>query len=288
MKKVNIINITIINCFVLFFTGFSFFGDVNVLAQENEPWYQVGNKVYNNSENIGIGTSEPSQRLHVHDGALKVSGGDNIGDALFFLWDRTGYKYLFKNDLDNLQIHSFEESGRWNGEIMTIYPNGGLRTRSDINVGGPVFNLGTSDGWNSGSKRQNRALVHQDWLRGWGIDKGRHDVLTINFDRDFESGVLIQGPVVRIDGELRANSIKVKQDIFADYVFEEDYKLNDIYYVKSHIKEKGHLPDVPSADQVIGNDLDLEEYNALLLRKIEELTLYTIQQQEEIDELKKQ
>jgi hypothetical protein len=244
--------------------------------------------VYNNSENIGIGTSEPSQRLHVHDGALKVSGGNNFSDALLYLWDTTGHKYLFKNDIDNLQVHSFEEDGRWKGEIMTIYPDGGFRMRGDISVGGVEFVLDSTNSRNSGSKRQNRALVHQDWLRGWGVDKGRHDVLTINFDRDFESGVLIQGPVVRIDGELRANSIKVKQDIFADYVFEDDYKLNDIYYVKNHIEEKGHLPDVPSADQVIGNDLDLEEYNALLLRKIEELTLYTIKQQEEIDELKKQ
>jgi Na+/phosphate symporter len=58
--------------------------------------------------------------------------------------------------------------------------------------------------------------------------------------------------------------------------------------VENHIKEKGHLKDIPSASEVQKNGINLGEMDAKLLQKIEELTLYTIDQQKEIEELKKQ
>ena len=72
----------------------------------------------------------------------------------------------------------------------------------------------------------------------------------------------------------------------ADFVFKKYYKLPTLGEVKKHIIEKGTLPGIPSESDVKANGVSLGEVNALLLQKIEELTLYVIKQQEEIEQLK--
>jgi hypothetical protein len=57
--------------------------------------------------------------------------------------------------------------------------------------------------------------------------------------------------------------------------------------LEEFVKENKHLPNIPSKDEISKNGQDVGEINRLLLEKIEELTLYIIQQQKEIDELKK-
>lgn len=76
-------------------------------------------------------------------------------------------------------------------------------------------------------------------------------------------------------------------DFWADYVFEPTFKLKSLKEVEKFIKENKHLPDVPSTSDVTKNGIDLAETQAILLQKVEELTLYIIQQQKEIDKLKK-
>lgn len=90
-----------------------------------------------------------------------------------------------------------------------------------------------------------------------------------------------------VRGKVRAEEIKV-YTTWADYVFEEGYKLPTLEEVEKHIKEKGHLQDIPSAADVLANGIQLGEMNKLLLQKIEEQTLYLIQQNKEIEELKAQ
>ena len=75
---------------------------------------------------------------------------------------------------------------------------------------------------------------------------------------------------------------------WSDFVFFKDYKLPTLKEVENHIKEKGHLKDIPSAKEVEKNGFFLGEMDAKLLQKIEELTLYTIQQQKEIKKEKVQ
>ena len=89
------------------------------------------------------------------------------------------------------------------------------------------------------------------------------------------------------DGLLRTRRIKIDQDSWADYVFENDYELMNLKKLESFIKTNKHLPGVPTTDEVKKEGIDLAELNALLLKKIEELVLYTIQQQKEIDALNK-
>ena len=95
--------------------------------------------------------------------------------------------------------------------------------------------------------------------------------------------------VLQLDenGLLRSRRIIVDQDRWADYVFKENFELMPLVDLKSYITTNKHLPDVPSEEDVKENGVDLAEMNKVLLQKIEELTLYTIQQQEEIEELKK-
>jgi trimeric autotransporter adhesin len=74
---------------------------------------------------------------------------------------------------------------------------------------------------------------------------------------------------------------------WSDRVFEKSYKLLKINEVAQFIQKNGHLPNVPSASEVVKEGVALDVMVSKLLEKVEELTLYTIQQQKEIDALKK-
>jgi len=73
---------------------------------------------------------------------------------------------------------------------------------------------------------------------------------------------------------------------WADYVFEEDYNLLSLEEVENYIDEHKHLPDVPSAEEVVASGINVAEMDALLLQKIEELTLYMIELKKENEALK--
>lgn len=82
-----------------------------------------------------------------------------------------------------------------------------------------------------------------------------------------------------VKGALKAEKIKIdiaSENGWADHVFKPDYQLLKLEEVERHIQEKGHLPNIPSAEEVVKNGIELGEMKARLLAKIEELTLYTI------------
>ena len=105
---------------------------------------------------------------------------------------------------------------------------------------------------------------------------------------DTKVGIGTNNPMNELDvnGTVRAKEVKVESG-WADFVFKKDYKLLTLEEVKRHIDEKGTLPGVPSEEEVKVNGVNLAETNALLLQKIEELTLYIIEMKIEINELKK-
>ncbi len=84
-----------------------------------------------------------------------------------------------------------------------------------------------------------------------------------------------------VNGNIRAKEIKVETSNWPDYVFEKSYTLPTLEETEKYIKEKGHLPGIPSAQEVKTNGIDLGEMNARLLQKIEELTLHVIEQNKE-------
>jgi hypothetical protein len=116
----------------------------------------------------------------------------------------------------------------------------------------------------------------------------------------FPDGVIVGGATTTIpagsgyklavSGGILTEKVRVATSgtaFWADYVFDKSFKLKSLKEVENFIKENKHLPDVPSTTDVTKNGIDLAETQALLLQKIEELTLYVIQQQKEIDKLKK-
>jgi hypothetical protein len=62
-----------------------------------------------------------------------------------------------------------------------------------------------------------------------------------------------------------------------DYVFESDYDLTPLSEVEAYVKANKHLPEVPSANEMYDEGLNLKEMNLLLLKKVEELTLHLIE-----------
>lgn len=93
-----------------------------------------------------------------------------------------------------------------------------------------------------------------------------------------------QGYKLAVAGSVIAESVKVKlQNAWPDYVFEPGYQLPPLSQLEAFISENKHLPDVPAADQVAKDGIDLAAMNAKLLKKIEELTLYIIQLKNESD-----
>lgn len=83
-----------------------------------------------------------------------------------------------------------------------------------------------------------------------------------------------------VDGKLITEEVKVQlSGDWPDYVLAKGYELPTLQQVEEHIKEKGHLINIPSASEVEANGMELGDMNKLLLEKIEELTLYILQQE---------
>lgn len=88
-------------------------------------------------------------------------------------------------------------------------------------------------------------------------------------------------------GVLSADYAVVPTGTWADFVFDKDYLLRPLHNLEQYIDSCGHLPDVPSAEEVATVGYSQHEINKALLQKVEELTLYIIEQKKEIDQLKK-
>ncbi|SNR79662.1 hypothetical protein [Flavobacterium sp. ov086] len=91
-----------------------------------------------------------------------------------------------------------------------------------------------------------------------------------------------------VEGSIGAREVKVQATGWADFVFKKEYNLPTLQEVEKHITEKGHLENIPSEEDVLKNGINLGEMNAKLLQKIEELTLYVIDQNKKIEELIKE
>jgi hypothetical protein len=95
------------------------------------------------------------------------------------------------------------------------------------------------------------------------------------------------GYILAVNGKIIATEVKVETG-WADFVFEPDYNLMPLKELEIFIQANKHLPEIPTTAEVKENGISVGEMNAKLLQKIEELTLYLIQKDEEIQELKKE
>lgn len=119
-------------------------------------------------------------------------------------------------------------------------------------------------------------------------------------EKDGKIGIGTTNPdeLLTVKGKIHTQEVLVDLDgaVAPDYVFENyfngisemmpEYSLITLEELEAFLKENYHLPNVPSAETMRTEGISLKEMNLILLQKIEELTLYTLQQQKEIDALK--
>ena len=106
-------------------------------------------------------------------------------------------------------------------------------------------------------------------------------VLTLTGDGNVGIGTnTTGGHKLAVEGTVISREIKVQPTGWSDFVFDSNYQLPSLEKVQEHINKKGHLPDIPSESEVVSNGINLGAMDAKLLQKIEELTLYLIQQNE--------
>lgn len=165
------------------------------------------------------------------------------------------------------------------GDFMPTYK---LDVLGSVRIQSTDFVMGPAAGRGNGG----RALV---------LDS--NNMLSINFANDFTGGTFINSNVgigalpnssykLSINGTARSKEVIVETG-WADYVFEEDYKLSSLSEVEQFIKDNKHLPDVPSAKEIQKNGAYVGELMTKMMQKIEELTLYTIEQERKMMQLQK-
>ena len=91
-----------------------------------------------------------------------------------------------------------------------------------------------------------------------------------------------------VNGTIHSKEVKVDMLGWPDYVFKKEYNLPTLQEVEKHITEKGHLENIPSEEEVLKNGINLGEMDAKLLQKIEEMTLYMIEQNKRMDKMEKE
>lgn len=202
-----------------------------------------------------------SNSLYYTDGFVGIGTANpkeqfQIGDAFTF-HDHVDDVLAFRASYDDFG------SSNWN----YLEPN-----KSAFSISGTediLFRIASGDGKNVGDPIS--------WTTALTIDENSGNIGIGNVAlTDYKLGV---------DGKLRAREVRVDIDQWADYVFHNNYLLPTLDEVKTHIKEKGHLINVPSAEEIEANGIELGEMNKLLLEKIEELTLYILQQDDKIEKL---
>lgn len=123
---------------------------------------------------------------------------------------------------------------------------------------------------------------------------GQTEKMRLAWNGNVGIGTATPNEKLSVNGNIRAREIKVEATNWPDYVFEEGYNVGTLETLEGYIKANKHLPDIPAAREVKENGVELGEMNKLLLKKIEELTLYIIElkkesvdQQKQLDQLKK-
>ncbi|MGY3793727.1 hypothetical protein [Aquimarina sp. 433] len=152
-----------------------------------------------------------------------------------------------------------------------------------------------TSGTNTGRKAIIKAVANSNWGQNTRLgfytssDISSYPVerMTVSPNGNVGIGTInTQGYKLGVKGKIAAEEVKVAlYNDWPDYVFEEDYHLPSLQEVEHHISEKGHLENIPSAAEVAENGIQLGEMNKKLLEKIEQLTLYMIEQNKKTEQL---
>ncbi len=225
-----------------------------------QQWNTNTPDIYFDGGNVGIGTDTPNTTLDVN-GILDIR---NSGLAM------------------NLGGSAFQD----------IYFQIRKNSPYGIRFGLKASQFGSTNGI---------GLIQTGGSRGFGIkvneQLGFNTVSSLDFfiqhTGNVGIGTISPGEKLEVNGTIRSKEVRVEATGWPDYVFESDYNLRSLEETETYIKENKHLPEIPSAKEMEANGVQLGEMNMLLLKKIEELTLYVIDlkkeneaQQNEIEKLK--
>ena len=258
-------------------------------------------------DKIGIGTTNPYTQLEVRGAIFSANTQFNTG--VFFSADNANYGLLQAQgstdpNLGNpmaktlaLQLHEGKVG------IGTSSPNSKLDVMGDFGLrdGHSIYfytkgDLSFSEMFNDDQKNLtfksgNSGVRFQAVAdMGFQIWNGTAfaDRLKIQSDGKVGIGTSYPQSELAVNGTITTKKVMVTQANWPDYVFDTNYKIPSLRELETFIKKNKHLPNIPSAQQVKKDGIDLGDNQAMLLKKIEELTLYVIQQGKRMEVLEEQ
>jgi len=297
-----------------------FIGDGSGLTGINgtTQWTTSGSNIYFNSGNIGIGSTSPQYTLDVN-GTARTNNMlliDNYNGAQIRLNSSGTYYGKIGNPAPQVWGLGWGGSGTDINPVLNWTATGyiGIGTttpRGTLDVNGSLYV--SKDKWltlggESGSSGK-LAFAWSETFKHTYIDFGgniyfrlmsnlnnsplvieQSGNVGIGFQTSYVAGTThTQGYKLAVKGGILCEEIKVISDVpDADYVFNTDYQLTTLPELESFVKKNKHLPDIPSAEQFKRDGYKVGEMDEMLLRKVEELTLYVIEQQKTINNLKSQ
>ncbi len=133
------------------------------------------------------------------------------------------------------------------------------------------------------------AHSYKTTIEEYATTTGKYQNRNAYFAANVGIGTLSPDEKLTVKGKIHTQEVRVDLDFPApDYVFDNDYKLKTLKEVEDYIKENKHLPEIPSAQEIEKDGLMLAEMNMSLLKKMEEMTLYMIEQNKKINDLEQQ
>lgn len=287
-----------------------------------QSWNSGINTLYTSPDTVkvGIGISSPSERLHIDNGALKIGNGISPADRSKNLLKFGDGSYVQIGEWEADDMLSFK-ANKYNFSNGNVGIGVTLPTYK-LDVNGKVF-LHTYE-WLAGGAYSyfhwqahhlvmgvpagNYAVTRLD-LKSGGSSQGKlyselnmftaynetDHVAKIRFNTEETCWINSPGyigigtttPQAKLDvrGRIRADEILVNLVSGADFVFDDTYYLRPLSELHQYIQENQHLPEIPSAEEMQENGVNMNELQIQLLQKVEELTLYIIHQEKRIKEL---
>jgi hypothetical protein len=156
-------------------------------------------------------------------------------------------------------------------------------TEGDLRLGNSTYRLkiGVATGGGGAGDIRIRAVGGTNRILLGG---GTADVLTIAGSGKVGIGTIAPQYQLSVNGTIQAKEVRVETG-WSDFVFEKNYKLRSLKEVQDYINAEKHLPDVPSAKEIQQNGLPVADMQTRMMQKIEELTLYIISQNQQIEQL---
>ncbi|SEO97133.1 hypothetical protein SAMN05444671_3843 [Flavobacterium sp. CF108] len=251
------------------------------LSSTNTNWVELatrglntfnGNQIING--NVGIGISVPSSTLEVKTPA--IAGSETLLKLSVSDANQDYIRISNGTNTDN-QFMPTIQGYRISDSRSILYLT--ATTESNMDIG--------TDPLMTFDSRTAAASIITRPLFAWDSYGNRKMILTSNGSLGI--GTLTTGThKLAVEGSIGAREIKVQATGWSDFVFKKEYNLPTLEEVEKHIAEKGHLKDIPNEEEVLKNGINLGEMNSKLLQKIEELTLYSIQQNKKIEDQAKE